>query len=91
MSGCLALQGSSINVLATNPEEGGKFIFEIIPGAPGEQPRAGQEPCVLMASSQAELEEWVKSLRRALGSASGGKNGNFCPGNAAGGVWLRNP
>nr|XP_014129507.1 rho GTPase-activating protein 25 [Zonotrichia albicollis] len=25
-----------------------------------------------MASSQAELEEWVKSLRRALGSASGG-------------------
>ncbi|NXP89909.1 RHG25 protein, partial [Passerina amoena] len=40
-------------------------------GAAGEQPRAGQEPCVLMASSQAELEEWVKSLRRALGSASG--------------------
>ncbi|NWZ08911.1 RHG25 protein, partial [Agelaius phoeniceus] len=39
----------------------------------GEQPRAGQEPCVLMASSQAELEEWVKSLRRALGSASGGQ------------------
>uniref|UniRef100_A0A8C3MQP5 Uncharacterized protein n=1 Tax=Geospiza parvula TaxID=87175 RepID=A0A8C3MQP5_GEOPR len=70
--GCLALQGSSINVLATNPEEGGKFIFEIIPGVAGEQPRAGQEPCVLMASSQAELEEWVKSLRRALGSASGG-------------------
>ncbi|KAL9823347.1 LOW QUALITY PROTEIN: rho GTPase-activating protein 25 [Geothlypis trichas] len=70
--GCLALQGSSINVLATNPEEGGKFIFEIIPGAAGEQARAGQEPCVLMASSQAELEEWVKSLRRALGSASGG-------------------
>ncbi|XP_074415215.1 rho GTPase-activating protein 25 isoform X1 [Zonotrichia albicollis] len=70
--GCLALQGSSINVLTTNPEEGGKFIFEIIPGAPGEQPRAGHEPCVLMASSQAELEEWVKSLRRALGSASGG-------------------
>ncbi|XP_041333765.1 rho GTPase-activating protein 25 [Pyrgilauda ruficollis] len=40
-------------------------------GAAGEQPRAGQEPCVLMASSQAELEEWVKSIRRALGSASG--------------------
>ncbi|NXA00967.1 RHG25 protein, partial [Nesospiza acunhae] len=50
-------------------------------GGAGEQPRAGQEPCVLMASSQAELEEWVKSLRRALCSASGGKNragtGNF--------------
>ncbi|NXQ13264.1 RHG25 protein, partial [Peucedramus taeniatus] len=40
-------------------------------GVAGEQPRAGQDPCVLMASSQAEMEEWVKSLRRALGSASG--------------------
>ncbi|NXM83173.1 RHG25 protein, partial [Oenanthe oenanthe] len=29
-----------------------------------------QEPCVLMASSQAEREEWVTSLRRALGSAA---------------------
>nr|XP_031362572.1 rho GTPase-activating protein 25 [Lonchura striata domestica] len=70
-SGCVSLQGSSVNVLATNPEEGGKFIFEIIPGVAGEQPRAGQDPCVLMASSQAEMEEWVKSIRRALGSASG--------------------
>ncbi|XP_053856695.1 rho GTPase-activating protein 25 isoform X2 [Vidua macroura] len=69
--GCLSLQGSSVNVLATNPEEGGKFIFEIIPGLAGEQPRAAQDPCVLMASSQAEMEEWVKSIRRALGSASG--------------------
>ncbi|RLV85323.1 hypothetical protein DV515_00016084 [Chloebia gouldiae] len=69
--GCVSLQGSSVNVLATNPEEGGKFIFEIIPGVAGEQPRAGQDPCVLMASSQAEMEEWVKSIRRALGSASG--------------------
>ncbi|XP_056364531.1 rho GTPase-activating protein 25 isoform X2 [Oenanthe melanoleuca] len=63
--GCLSLQGSTINVLATSPEEGGKFIFEIVPGLAGEQ-----EPCVLMASSQAEREEWVTSLRRALGSAA---------------------
>ncbi|NXG02996.1 RHG25 protein, partial [Sakesphorus luctuosus] len=40
-------------------------------GVPGEPPRAGQDPCVLMASSQGEMDEWVKSLRRALGSASG--------------------
>ncbi|NXC55514.1 RHG25 protein, partial [Aleadryas rufinucha] len=37
----------------------------------GEQNRAGQDGCVLMATSQAEMEEWVKSIRRALGSASG--------------------
>ncbi|XP_066062279.1 rho GTPase-activating protein 25 isoform X2 [Chamaea fasciata] len=69
--GCLSLQGSTIKVVATNPEEGGKFIFEIIPGVAGEQNRAGQDSYVLMASSQAEMEEWVKSIRRALGSASG--------------------
>ncbi|KAJ7397697.1 Rho GTPase activating protein 25 [Pitangus sulphuratus] len=69
--GCLSLQGSTIKEVASNPEEGGKFIFEIIPGGAGEQPRAGQDPCVLMASSQCEMEEWVKSIRRALGSAAG--------------------
>ncbi|NXR24533.1 RHG25 protein, partial [Cinclus mexicanus] len=41
----------------------------------GEQIRAGQDSCVLMASSQAEMEEWVKSIHRALGSAAGGKTG----------------
>ncbi|NWJ10672.1 RHG25 protein, partial [Crypturellus undulatus] len=40
-------------------------------GASGEQSRAGQDTCVLMASSQAEMEEWVKSIRRVLGSANG--------------------
>ncbi|XP_027524885.1 rho GTPase-activating protein 25 [Corapipo altera] len=69
--GCLSLQGSTIKEVASNPEEGGKFIFEIIPGVAGDQPRAGQDPCVLMASSQSEMEEWVKSIRRVLGSASG--------------------
>ncbi|NXD30720.1 RHG25 protein, partial [Spelaeornis formosus] len=41
-----------------------------------QQGRAGQEPCVLMASSQLEMEAWVKSIRRALGCAAGGKNGS---------------
>ncbi|NXW01889.1 RHG25 protein, partial [Fregetta grallaria] len=38
----------------------------------GDQNRAGQDTCVLMANSQSEMEEWVKSIRRVLGSASGG-------------------
>uniref|UniRef100_A0A8C3LVW6 Rho GTPase-activating protein 24 n=1 Tax=Chrysolophus pictus TaxID=9089 RepID=A0A8C3LVW6_CHRPC len=69
--GCLSLQGSTIKEVASNPEEGGKFIFEIIPGLSGDQNRAGQDTCVLMASSQSDMEEWVKSIRRVLGSTSG--------------------
>ncbi|NXG42420.1 RHG25 protein, partial [Psilopogon haemacephalus] len=42
-------------------------------GASGEHSWAGQDSCVLMASTQAEMEEWVKSIRRAQGSSSGGK------------------
>ncbi|XP_074930874.1 rho GTPase-activating protein 25 isoform X1 [Phalacrocorax aristotelis] len=69
--GCLSLQGSTIKEVASNPEEGGKFIFEIIPGVSGDQNRTGQDTCVLMANSQSEMEEWVKSIRRVLGSGSG--------------------
>ncbi|NXW81970.1 RHG25 protein, partial [Alopecoenas beccarii] len=43
-----------------------------LPGVSGEQNRTGQDTCVLMANSQSEMEEWVKSIRRVLGSASGG-------------------
>ncbi|NXS27202.1 RHG25 protein, partial [Pomatostomus ruficeps] len=46
--------------------------FIVPAGVAGEQNRAGQDSCVLMANSQAEMEEWVKSIRRVLGSASGG-------------------
>ncbi|NWI31302.1 RHG25 protein, partial [Sula dactylatra] len=70
--GCLSLQGSTIKEVASNPEDGGKFIFEIIPGVSGDQNRTGQDTCVLMANSQSEMEEWVKSIRRVLGSPSGG-------------------
>ncbi|NWH81748.1 RHG25 protein, partial [Piaya cayana] len=48
------------------------FFFLFFAGVSGEQNRAGQDTCVLMANSQAEMEEWVKSIRRVLGSASGG-------------------
>ncbi|NXD63351.1 RHG25 protein, partial [Eolophus roseicapillus] len=40
-------------------------------GFSGEQTRAGQDTCVLMANSQSEMEEWIKSIRRVLGSTSG--------------------
>ncbi|NXI56375.1 RHG25 protein, partial [Chloroceryle aenea] len=42
-------------------------------GASGEQNRAGQDTCVLMANSQSEMEEWVKSIRRVLMASSGAR------------------
>ncbi|XP_074837811.1 rho GTPase-activating protein 25 [Carettochelys insculpta] len=69
--GCLFLQGSTIKEAVSNPEEAGKFIFEIIPGVSGDQNRTGQDSYVLMANSQSEMDEWVKSLRRVVGSLSG--------------------
>ncbi|XP_045684362.1 rho GTPase-activating protein 25 isoform X2 [Phyllostomus hastatus] len=68
--GCMYLPGSTIKEIATNPEEAGKFVFEIFP-ASWDQSRTGQDSYVLMASSQAEMEEWVKFLRRVAGTPSG--------------------
>ncbi|XP_019573925.2 rho GTPase-activating protein 25 isoform X1 [Rhinolophus sinicus] len=68
--GCMYLPGSTIKEIAINPEEAGKFVFEVIP-ASGDQCRTGQDSYVLMASSQAEMEEWVKFLRRVAGTPSG--------------------
>ncbi|KAM9585146.1 rho GTPase-activating protein 25 isoform 1-T1 [Trichechus inunguis] len=68
--GFMYLPGSTINEISTNPEEAGKFVFEVIP-ASWDQNRAGQDSYVLMASSQAEMEEWVKFLRRVAGTPSG--------------------
>ncbi|XP_027628789.1 rho GTPase-activating protein 25 isoform X2 [Tupaia chinensis] len=68
--GSMYLPGSTIKEIATNPDEAGKFVFEIIP-ASWDQNRTGQDSYVLMASSQAEMEEWVKFLRRVAGTPSG--------------------
>ncbi|XP_020841026.1 rho GTPase-activating protein 25 isoform X1 [Phascolarctos cinereus] len=68
--GSMYLPGSTIKEIATNPEEAGKFVFEVIP-ASWDQNRTGQDSYVLMASSQSEMEEWVKSIRRVTGAPSG--------------------
>ncbi|XP_052030208.1 rho GTPase-activating protein 25 isoform X1 [Apodemus sylvaticus] len=68
--GYMYLPGSTVKEIATNPEEAGKFVFEVIP-ASSDQNRTGQDSYVLMASSQVEMEEWVKFLRRVAGTPSG--------------------
>lgn len=46
----------------------------LLPLASWDQSRTGQDSYVLMASSQAEMEEWVKFLKRVAGTPSGGKD-----------------
>ncbi|MEE6479141.1 hypothetical protein FKM82_012147 [Ascaphus truei] len=70
--GCIFLPSSTVSEVACNPEDVGKFIFEIIPGSPGEQNRTSPDSYVLMANTQAEMEKWVKAIKRAAGSPSGG-------------------
>ncbi|MBN3281568.1 RHG25 protein, partial [Polyodon spathula] len=76
--GSITLQGSQVNELVSNPEEPGKFLFEIIPGSCGDRERTSQDSHVLMANSQNEMEEWVKTLRRMMGvPASGGRQAGW--------------
>ncbi|KAL7981259.1 hypothetical protein Chor_002155 [Crotalus horridus] len=69
--GSLQLQGCTIREVASGSDEAGKFIFEIIPGLSADQTRTGPDSFVLMANSQADMEEWVKLLRRVVGSPLG--------------------
>ncbi|XP_067879291.1 rho GTPase-activating protein 25-like isoform X2 [Heterodontus francisci] len=72
--GCIVLQDCKVNELPSNPEDPGKFLFEIIPGGCGERERTGsvQDSHILMANSQNEMEDWVKSIRRTMGTLSSG-------------------
>ncbi|XP_023659151.2 rho GTPase-activating protein 25 [Paramormyrops kingsleyae] len=66
--GSISLKSTQVNELPSNADEQGKFLFEIIPGN-GDRER---DPCVLMANSQNEMEEWVRAIRRVLGAQSSG-------------------
>ncbi|XP_053574176.1 rho GTPase-activating protein 25 isoform X2 [Bombina bombina] len=69
--GCLFLPRSTVNEVSSNPEDVGKFIFEIIPGTSTEQNKPISDSYVLMANSQSEMEEWVKALKKAAGVPPG--------------------
>ncbi|XP_035386001.1 rho GTPase-activating protein 25 [Electrophorus electricus] len=65
IQGTIPLWESQVNELPSNADD--KFIFEIIPrkGSNGDRERDG---CVLMASNQSEMEDWVRLIRRAMGA-----------------------
>ncbi|XP_029925944.1 rho GTPase-activating protein 22 [Myripristis murdjan] len=72
--GCIPLQGSQVNELPANQDEPGRHLFEIVPGGSGEKDRTGisHESFLLMASSQSDMEEWVRAIRRAIWAPLGG-------------------
>ncbi|XP_031426283.1 rho GTPase-activating protein 25 isoform X2 [Clupea harengus] len=65
--GTIELRSSKVQELPSNADD--KFLFEIIPPSCGDRER---DPYVLMARSQAEMEEWVRSIRRVIGARSNG-------------------
>ncbi|KAG2469122.1 RHG25 protein, partial [Polypterus senegalus] len=71
VQGSIPLQGTQVNELLSNPDEAGKFQFEIIP-VNADRDRVYQDSHVLMANSQNEMEEWVKTIRRVMGTPSSG-------------------
>ncbi|XP_062307959.1 rho GTPase-activating protein 25 isoform X1 [Osmerus eperlanus] len=69
VQGVIQLRFSKVNELPLNSDDPGKFLFEIIPRSSGDRERC---PYVLMATSQTEMEEWVRSLRRVIGVPTSG-------------------
>ncbi|KAE8618764.1 hypothetical protein XENTR_v10009492 [Xenopus tropicalis] len=69
--GCLFLPRSTVSEVSSSPDDAGKFIFQIIPASSMEHNKPIPDPYVLMANSQAEMEEWVKAIKRAAGFPSG--------------------
>nr|DBA32073.1 TPA: hypothetical protein GDO54_007822 [Pyxicephalus adspersus] len=69
--GSLFLPQSSISEVSCNPDDVGKFIFEVIPGLSSDSGKPVSDGYTLMASSQNEMEEWVKAIKKAAGFPSG--------------------
>ncbi|KAK3539202.1 hypothetical protein QTP86_029592, partial [Hemibagrus guttatus] len=74
VQGTIPLGASQVNELPSNTDD--KFIFEIIPRSNGDREH---DSYVLMASSQSEMEDWVRLIRRAIGAQSSGVFGKNLP------------
>ncbi|XP_076006957.1 rho GTPase-activating protein 25 [Genypterus blacodes] len=69
VQGVIQLRFSKINELPANTDDPGKYLFEIIPRTHGDRERC---PYIFMANSQADREEWVRTLRRVVGMPTSG-------------------
>ncbi|TDH12439.1 hypothetical protein EPR50_G00046400 [Perca flavescens] len=69
VQGVIQLRFSKVNELPPNPDDPGKYLFEIIPRPTGDRERC---PYVFMANSQSDMEEWVRTMRRVIGVPTSG-------------------
>ncbi|XP_070690589.1 rho GTPase-activating protein 25 [Pempheris klunzingeri] len=69
VQGVIQLRFSKVNEIPSNPDDPGKYLFEIIPRTTGDRERC---PYVFMANSPSDLEEWVRTLRRVIGIPTSG-------------------
>ncbi|XP_078250650.1 rho GTPase-activating protein 24 isoform X6 [Pogona vitticeps] len=70
--GTIFLPGNRVIEHPCNDESPGKFLFEIVPGGDRERMTANHETYLLMASTQNDMEDWVKSIRRVIWAPFGG-------------------
>uniref|UniRef100_A0A8C1NI08 Rho GTPase-activating protein 24 n=1 Tax=Cyprinus carpio TaxID=7962 RepID=A0A8C1NI08_CYPCA len=70
--GTIYLPGNKVTEHPSSGEEGGKFFFEVIPGGDRERMTSNHETYLLMASTQNDMEDWVKSIRRVIWAPFGG-------------------
>ncbi|XP_034152806.1 rho GTPase-activating protein 24 isoform X2 [Esox lucius] len=70
--GTIILPGNRVTEHPSNGEEGGKFLFEVVAGGDRERMTANHETYLLMASTQNDMEDWVKTIRRVIWAPFGG-------------------
>ncbi|NXH48527.1 RHG24 protein, partial [Dicaeum eximium] len=70
--GAIFLPGNRVIEHPCNEESPGKFLFEVVPGGDRERMTANHETYLLMAGTQNDMEDWVKSIRRVIWAPFGG-------------------
>ncbi|XP_055967366.1 rho GTPase-activating protein 24 isoform X1 [Sorex fumeus] len=70
--GTIFLPGNKVVEHPCNEENPGKFLFEVIPGGDRDRMTANHESYLLMASTQNDMEDWVKAIRRVIWGPFGG-------------------
>ncbi|XP_069711482.1 rho GTPase-activating protein 24 isoform X2 [Phaenicophaeus curvirostris] len=75
--GTIFLPGNRVIEHPCSEESPGKFLFEVVPGGDRERMTANHETYLLMASTQNDMENWVKSIRRVIWAPFGGVTSLF--------------
>ncbi|XP_043914847.1 rho GTPase-activating protein 24 isoform X2 [Protopterus annectens] len=70
--GVIVLPGNKVVDHPCNGEDPGKFLFEVVPGGDRERMTANHETYLLMANTQNDMEDWVKTIRRVIWAPFGG-------------------